>query len=222
MRQPAHPRRRGNERTPPSQAAEQLLRLEHTVTRCVTEADSVSAAFKAVIRAVCEAQGWECGRFFSVDDEAGVLRFAESWSKLGPQFDLFVEHSRNITYAPGAGLAGKVWQSGEPIWVADITRDARVWQKGIAIETGMRAAFVFPVNSGGKMMGVLAFNSREIREPDEHLLRAIHVIGSQIGQFVQRKQAEEALRKSNERFDMAVRATNDVIRDWDLLSGELW
>jgi diguanylate cyclase (GGDEF)-like protein/PAS domain S-box-containing protein len=33
---------------------------------------------------------------------------------------------------------------------------------------------------------------------------------------------EEALRKSNERFDTAVRATNDVIWDWDLLTDEIW
>src|SRR5260370_14239882 len=33
---------------------------------------------------------------------------------------------------------------------------------------------------------------------------------------------EEALRKSNERFDMAVRVTNDVIGDWDLISDEIW
>jgi diguanylate cyclase (GGDEF)-like protein/PAS domain S-box-containing protein len=33
---------------------------------------------------------------------------------------------------------------------------------------------------------------------------------------------EEALRESNERFDMAVRATNDVIWDWDLVTDEIW
>src|SRR5437867_3616025 len=167
--------------------AEQLLRLEHTVARSVTEADSVAAALKAVIRTVCEAQDWECGRFFRVDDEAGALRFAEAWSKPGPQFDRYIEHSRKVAYIPGVGLAGKVWQSGEPMWVADITRDARVWQQAIAVEAGMHGAFVFPVNSGGKTIGVLAFNSTEIREPDEHLMQAIHVIGAQIGQFVQRK-----------------------------------
>src|SRR5437764_1827047 len=180
--------------------AEQLLWLEHTVARSVTEADSVAAALKAVIRTVCEAEDWECGRFFRVDDEAGALRFAEAWSKPGPQFDLYIERSRKVAYIPGVGLAGKVWQSGEPLWVADVTRDARVWQQAIAIEAGMHGAFVFPVNSGGKTIGVLAFNSSEIREPDEHLMQAIHVIGAQIGQFVQRKQAEEVLRESEERF----------------------
>src|SRR5882724_7353524 len=63
--------------------ADELLRLEHTVARAVTEADSVAAALKAVIRTVCEAQDWECGRFFRVDDEAGALHFAEFWSKPG-------------------------------------------------------------------------------------------------------------------------------------------
>src|SRR5713101_3691601 len=190
--------------------AEQLLWLEHTVARSVTEADSVSAALKAVIRTVCEAQDWECGRFFRIDDEAGALRFAEAWSKPGPQFDLYIERSRKVAYTPGVGLAGKVWQSGEPMWVADITRDARVWQQAIAIEAGMHGAFVFPVSSGGKVIGVLAFNSREIREPDEHLMQAIHVIGAQIGQFVQRKQAEEVLRESEERF----RNLTELSSDW--------
>src|SRR5258708_16815422 len=128
--------------------AEQLLWLEHTVARSVAEADSVAAALKAVIRTVCEAEDWECGRFFRVDDEAGAPRLAAAWSKPGPQFELYIERSRKVAYIPGVGLAGKVWQSGEPMWVADIARDARVWQQAIAIEAGMHAAFVFPGNSG--------------------------------------------------------------------------
>ena len=54
----------------------------------------------------------------------------------------------------------------------------------------MRGAFVFPVIAEGRTIGVLGFNSRNARQPEEDLLQAIGVIGSQVGQFVQRRQAE--------------------------------
>jgi signal transduction protein with GAF and PtsI domain len=127
--------------------AEQLLRLEHAVARCVTEADSVSEGLTAAIRTVCEALRWECGRFFRADEDTGVLRLAEFWTKPGPQFDLYIDRSRNVTYAPGVGLIGLVWQTGEPLWVADVERDPRASRKTIANEAGMHGAFVFPVNS---------------------------------------------------------------------------
>ena len=86
--------------------AEQLLALEHAVNRTLAEADTAAGAVKAVIRAVCETQEWECGRYFSVDDKAGVLRFSDAWSVPGAGFEAFIEKSRDVTYAPGVGLTG--------------------------------------------------------------------------------------------------------------------
>ncbi|MCG3111830.1 MAG: PAS domain S-box protein [Candidatus Manganitrophus sp. SB1] len=37
-----------------------------------------------------------------------------------------------------------------------------------------------------------------------------------------RKKTEEALRKSEERFHLATRATNDAVWDWDLITNSLW
>jgi len=190
--------------------AQMLLRLEHAVALCVAEAEGVSAALKAVIRTICETQGWDCGRFFSADDGAGLLRFSQFWSRPGPQLDRYIERSRPLTYAPGVGLAGKVWESGKPIWIANITTDTRAEQRTIAAEAGMRGAFVFPVISEEKALGVLSFSSREIRRPDEYLLQAIRVIGSQIGEFLRRKRAEEVLRESEERF----RSLTELSSDW--------
>jgi len=72
---------------------------------------------------------------------------------------------------------------------------------------GMRGAFVFPVISEGNAIGVLAFNSRDAREPEDRLMQAISVIGTQIGQFLRRKQREEELR----RFRTAMDASEDMI-----------
>jgi diguanylate cyclase (GGDEF)-like protein/PAS domain S-box-containing protein len=190
-----------------SRRADQLLALEHAVSRRLAEAESAAAALKAVIRAICETEDWECGRYFRVDEKTGVLRFAEAWSVPGEAIERFIAGSRELTYAAGTGLAGRAWQTGQPVWAADITKDGRVAQVTLARETGMHGAFVFPVMSEGKVIGVFAFNSREIRDPDQRLLDATRVIGSQIGQFVQRKQAEE----EQLRFRAAMDASADMI-----------
>jgi diguanylate cyclase (GGDEF)-like protein/PAS domain S-box-containing protein len=175
-----------------SMRAEQLLRLEHMVARCIAGVDSASAALKEVIRSIVETQGWECGRYFGWSEKAGVLGFNEFWHVPSAGLERFIEKSREITYAPGAGLLGEVFQTGRPLWVTDISKDSRL-QKGIARDAGMHGTFLFPVVSEGKPIGVLSFHSKKVREPDERLLQAVGVVGSQIGQFLQRKQAEERI-----------------------------
>ncbi len=187
--------------------AEQLQALEHAVSRSLADADSVTAAVQAAVRAICETEGWESGRYFRWDDNAHMLRFADAWGIPDDSVQQFLAKSRELSYAPGVGLAGKVWQSRQPLWASDITQDARVDQVGLARGMGMRGAFVFPVISEGNAIGVLAFDSREIRESEERLMQAISVIGTQIGQFLQRKQREEELR----RFRTAMDASEDMI-----------
>jgi PAS domain-containing protein len=64
----------------------------------------------------------------------------------------------------------------------------------------LRGGFAFPVQAEGRIIGVLTFSSLKAREPDQRLLAASAVIGSQIGQFLQRKSAEASLRESEARF----------------------
>ncbi|HEX6267778.1 MAG TPA: EAL domain-containing protein [Burkholderiales bacterium] len=193
---------------------EQLLKLEHTVTRWLSDADDISVALKSVIRAVCQTQGWACDRHFYSDEKAGVLRFGESWSTGGAAIERFIAESRALTYAPDVGLVGQSWQSAQPLWVTDIAKDGRV-RKGVARDAGLHGAFMFPVLSQGKVLGVLVFHSHEVREPEERLLQAVRVIGSQVGQFLQRKQAEEVVRESEERFRSLTELSSDFYWETD-------
>jgi diguanylate cyclase (GGDEF)-like protein/PAS domain S-box-containing protein len=173
--------------------AEQRLRMEHAVTRVLAEADSVQAGLKGVMRAICEAEGWDCCRIHLVDEQAGVLRFHEAWGIDHPGVTSFIERTRDMVFTLDQGLAGRAWRSGAPVWSGDISSDPRAIRR-FASDFGMRGAFVFPLLSSGRTLGVAVFASRVVREPDARLLEAAVVIGSQVGQFLVRKQAEEAVR----------------------------
>jgi len=174
--------------------AEELRELEHTVTRHLAEADTSSAGLQAVIRAVCETEGWECGRYFRVDETSALLRFANGWGVADPPVERFLALSRERVFRPGEGLSGLAWQTGQPKWSTDVTKDPRTGSGSMGVMPtgiGIHGAFVFPIMLDGKTTGVLNFASRKAREPEERLLQAIAAIGGQIGQFLQRKEADE-------------------------------
>jgi PAS domain S-box-containing protein len=189
---------------------ELLLGLEFAVARCLANATTAASALKSVIRVICETQGWDCGRYFCLDQSAGVLRFDESWGVAGAAVEEFLEKSRGMVFRPGAGLAGRVCQSGQPLWIVDGARDAAVSPTALAPETGEYDACVFPVTTDDKVIGVLAFSASRVREPDDRMLQAVRSIGSQLGGFLLRQQAVDALRRSEMRF----RVLNNLTSDW--------
>jgi GAF domain-containing protein len=55
----------------------------------------------------------------------------------------------------------------------------------------LHAGIGFPILVNDEVVGVMEFFSKQIHEPDTELLWMLGALGAQIGQFMQRKQAEE-------------------------------
>jgi PAS domain S-box-containing protein len=116
------------------------------------------------------------------------------------QYCQFEAATRRGAFAPGIGLPGRVWGDGRPAWISDITRDGDFSRAHFAVREGLRGALAIPISATGEILGVMEFFSREIREPEEGLLELLAGFGSQIGQFAERKRAEETLRENERRF----------------------
>jgi PAS domain S-box-containing protein len=176
--------------------AEQRLMAQHTVTQMLAETAALEEVAPKILQTVCELLLWDVGTLWIIDREAGVLRCLEVWHKKSVEVPEFETTSREITFVPGIGLPGRVWFSREPAYIPDVVRDASFVRAPIAAREVLHSAFAFPVLLWGEVLGVMEFFSREIRQPEQELLNMMATLGSQIGQFIERKRTEDALRRA--------------------------
>jgi sigma-B regulation protein RsbU (phosphoserine phosphatase) len=191
---------------------EQHLSAEHATTRVLAESVSLTDATPQLLQAMCESLGWTLGEFWRVDANANVLRHVESWHLPSVEVSEFEVVTEKITFAPEVGLPGRVWASGQPIWISNVTEEANFLRGSIAAKVGLHAAFGFPILAGDERLGVMTFFSREIQPPDTDLLKVMGAIGSQIGQFIKRKQAEEELQHQNEILQSELNQAAEYVR----------
>jgi len=194
------------------------------VTRILAESPALSDATPQILQRIGETLGWGVGAMWTPDAEREVLRCLTVWHAPSVKIGRFEAVSLERRLAPGIGLPGRVWSNLRPAWIPDVTRDKNFPRAPIAAAEGLHSAFAFPVLFGEKFLGVMEFFSHEIREPDEALLAMVGSIGNQIGQFMERKSAEEALLENREwlRLTMAGSRMGTWTRELDGTNRVVW
>ena len=194
--------------------ARDLRRVEHAVARILAETESPVEVYAAALEAIGRPIGWQLGAVWEVDPEDGRLHCVRTWSA-GEPADEFQALSETLTLAPGEGLPGRVLASGAPAWLVDAPTDANFPRAAAARRDGLRAGFGFPLRSARGVVGVMEFFARELREPDPRLLTTLRVVGSQVGQFVGRRRAEEEVRARESRLRAMLEAALDAVVSMD-------
>jgi PAS domain S-box-containing protein len=190
--------------------AYQRLSLQYAVTTILAESPSLSDVYSRILQAIAEGAGWEFGALWQVERETHELRCKEVWQSAGARVPEFTTSCQQFTFAPGIGLPGRVWSSGEPAWIPDVTLDSNL-RASIAAKEGLHTGFAFPVRLAGVVLGVIEFLSPDIRQPDNELLQMMNAIGSQLGQFIQRKVMEEALAEQVARKSAMLDSSLDAV-----------
>jgi two-component system, sensor histidine kinase and response regulator len=191
--------------------AERRLGVQYTATRVLAESPRLDDAVPRMLQAICESLGWDVGVIWWVDPQAHVLVCGDLWHSPSLRAAEYAALCRGSTFAPGIGLPGRVWASGQPAWIPDLTKDSNFPRAPVAARAGLHGAVSFPTVVGSDILGVMEVASGEIQEPDEELLGTLAAIGSQIGQFVKRKQAEESVLRERYLVDTLMDTVPDTI-----------
>jgi len=180
--------------------SEQRLAAQHRVTEILARSADLREAASEALEAISQTLGWQVGCLWELDHDEGCLRCVHVWCGEGVDAAEFARVSRELAFVPGVGLPGRVWGDARSVWVENMAAERAFPRAPLAERAGLHGAFGAPILLGGRLLGVIEFFNSEVREPDPELLAMIGAIGSQLGQFIERKQAEEALRRSEETY----------------------
>jgi PAS domain S-box-containing protein len=176
--------------------AESFRSTRMAVIEALGAAATIEEGAAGVLRAICTGLNWDVGFFWRIASSGESLYCAASERLPDASVETFETESCGRRFQAGQGLPGRIWQSQQPAWILDISRDDNFPRLGSALHHGLHSAFGHPVTLGPKVVGVIEFFTTRIRQTDPDLLELIGTIAGVLGQFIQRKTAEEQLRQS--------------------------
>jgi diguanylate cyclase (GGDEF)-like protein/PAS domain S-box-containing protein len=194
--------------------AEVLQAARFAVTQALVTSPGWDKAAPGVLEGLCRSLDWELAEYWEVDGDRQAMHFVTSWKRPGRDTSAFEATASQVTYRRGEGLAGRVWEAGSPVEMPDLNGDTSM-RAAAAVAAGLHCIVGFPVRSGRRVVGMISLHTWAARELDAGLIAVMNDVGSQIGEFVERKRAEVALQESEKRMRSVLDNVSDGLSTID-------
>lgn len=172
------------------------LHLLHSLSEGIGRTHDLHSALLVVMEHICHRTGWDHGEAWLPNEDGTRLMHSPTWFSLRSDVEHFATASSAMSFARGEGLPGMVWERGQPLWVHDLSRFPPYLRAGLARDVGLDAAVAIPILARGAVVAVLVFHTSVLEAEDERLTALVATAAAQLGPVLQRKAAEEALRRS--------------------------
>jgi PAS domain S-box-containing protein len=170
-----------------AQRVSRFTALETAVSRGLLEAASSSAAAVSVVDALAGQMGWPVAELWKADDTRQLLTCTARHQSAGLRLGSFAVDELEF----GVGLPGRVYQQGRPVWIPDLAADTASFRSRAASRIGLHVAVGVPLSTSGQALGALCVYGDRIEDPEDTLTALLTGIAARIGQYLERRRAEE-------------------------------
>ncbi len=163
------------------------LQATNAISEMLNRSLELEEILDVALEKVLKVMGLDAGLIFALDEGNQALNLA-AYRGISPQTAKGVDRLK-----VGEGLCGRVAQTGEPLVVADTSRDERLTRLVIR-EEEFQAQLIVPLKSKGKVKGTMAVARRGPREFAPEEIALISTIGNQIGVAIENAQLYQNMR----------------------------
>ena len=170
-------------------AAERQREAQLAVTSALAASSTGRDALPKLLAALGETLAWDEAGAWLADRETSVLRRSSLWRRGAADHDpgQLEMHRTGRLRGPAERALRAAWVSGLASWEQFDGDGAD--PAGQPWRTTARTA----IRAGDQIVGVLEFHSLRPRPRDDRLLELLSSLGAQLGNFIERTRAEEAL-----------------------------
>ncbi len=177
-----------------SGVARDRLALQVTISRMLAGTQDLDDVLPRLLAAVGGGLGAQAAFFWNLSHRERRLSAAAHWLAPETEAGALVEATEGTSLERGEGLPGRAWDEEELVSAPTGDRDEA------AARAGLPWALAIPLRTGRRMLGVIELFVREAIPLDDDLRDSAAALGQQIGQYLRRRRAEEALRERQEEF----------------------
>jgi diguanylate cyclase (GGDEF)-like protein/PAS domain S-box-containing protein len=200
--------------------AEDLQALENYAFQLIASFPALSRLLDELVRNIeVSLEGKHCSILLLNEDNG---RF---YNGASPSLDAaFIEAIDGLQSGENAAPLGRAALLNEQIVVEDISSDPICEAfRGLAQKCHLRSCCVTPITTrDGKVLGVFAIFSAQVRRPAHFELQIIDRMTHIIGDALERYKADQFLRENEERFALAMRGSQDGLWDWNIQTNEVF
>ena len=174
-------------------------------------APDIESAIRTVVEAIYHQCQWSYGEAWQLDEQTQTLQQTAAYWPTEPlatcnesilRIKRFGEVSQTFSFELGSGIPGRIWNSGQYEWHADVSTESHeiFIRNQVAAAYQMRTAFGIPLFADSQPKAVLVFFSRQAMPEVPEIVTVIESIICYASRLIDLRQRQATLEDSEARL----------------------